>query len=119
MAKRLLLQWICCRSVGLHRRLTCLRKPIVQTFGRYNFSGTVPFALPAGMGLKYSYSKAELSFLQSNPVRFRQISQPAEGKYMPMGLPVTVNYLHYSFYATFPQSRHLHAARRPHRSHWG
>jgi len=33
MAKRLLQQKIWCRNAGLHRRLACLRKPIVQTSG--------------------------------------------------------------------------------------
>jgi hypothetical protein len=40
------------RTKPSHRKFACLRKPIIQTFGCYKFSGTVSFALQAGIGVK-------------------------------------------------------------------
>jgi hypothetical protein len=52
MAQLLLQQQVCCRNAGLHRKLACLRKPIVPTIGGYKFIRTVSFALQVGIGLK-------------------------------------------------------------------
>ena len=93
-----------CEEVKLnlaYRWFCRLRKPIVQTIGCYNFSRTVSFALQVGMGLKYSCSMAESSFVHSNPVRFRN---PPQGKceFADFPVPVTVNFLQYSFNGTYP-----------------
>ncbi len=45
----------------LHCKLSCLRKPIVQTIGCNDHSGKVSFALQAGIDLKYRHGGYEFS----------------------------------------------------------
>jgi len=49
---RLQPQPACCHYAGLHRKLAGLSKPIIQMIGCYKLSGTVVFALQAGISLK-------------------------------------------------------------------
>ena len=42
--------WTCYQNSRLHRKLAGLRNPIIQTIGCYKLSGTVAFALQAGIG---------------------------------------------------------------------
>jgi hypothetical protein len=66
----------------------------------------VSLALKAGISLKWSSARAESSSVPSNPVGFRQISQPVESKYEFMGLSVTVNFWQYGYFATYPRCAH-------------